>query len=143
VALAAYAAAGVAGANMVTVGITAVRLGIIAFIVPFMFIYEPVLLFEGPYLDILLALVTATVGVIALALGLERWLWGRVNIWISGLLIVAALLLIKPGWITDLIGLGIIVVIWAIRWRYHSAWKEEDARRQKELQVQSTTSSQP
>jgi len=143
VALAAYAAAGVAGANMVAVGITAVRLGIIAFIVPFMFIYEPVLLFEGPYLEILLAFITATVGVIALALGLERWLWGRLNVWISGLFILAALLLIKPGWITDLIGLGIIAVISAIRWKYHSRWKEEDARRQKELQVQSTTSSQP
>jgi TRAP transporter 4TM/12TM fusion protein len=133
VALAAYAAAGVAGANMVAVGITAVRLGIIAFIVPFMFIYEPVLLFEGPYLEVLQALITATVGVIALALGLERWLWGGINVWISGLLILAALLLIKPGWITDLIGLGIIAAILAVRWRYHSLWKKEDARRQKEL----------
>jgi TRAP-type uncharacterized transport system fused permease subunit len=108
-----------------------------------MFIYEPVLLFEGPYLEVLLALVTATVGVIALALGLERWLWGGLNVWISGLFILAALLLIKPGWITDLIGLGIIAVISAIRWRYRSLWKEEDARRQKELQLQATTSSQP
>jgi TRAP transporter 4TM/12TM fusion protein len=128
VALAAYAAAGVAGANMVTVGIAAVRLGIIGFIVPFMFVYNPVLLFSGPYWEILLACIAAAIGVIALGLGFERWLWGNLSILLSAALIAAALLLIKPGWITDLIGLAIFLFIIALRRRHFSSWKREDMK---------------
>lgn len=132
VALAAYAAAGVAGANMVKVGWTAVRLGIIGFIVPFMFVYNPVLLFSGSYLDILLAFITGFIGIIALGLGFERWLWGNLGISVSGILILASLLLIKPGWTTDIIGLLIIALIVLLRKRYYSSWKEEDAKRRHE-----------
>ena len=132
VALAAYAAAGVAGASMVSVGITAVRLGIIGFIVPFMFIYNPVLLFSGPYLEILLAFLTAALGVVALGLGFEIWFWGRIKIWMSALLILSALLLIKPGWITDLIGLSIFMIILVLRRRNYSEWKKEDGKRYSE-----------
>jgi TRAP transporter 4TM/12TM fusion protein len=128
VALAAYAAAGVAGANMVTVGIAAVRLGIIGFIVPFMFVYNPVLLFSGPYSEILLACVAASIGVIALGLGFERWLWGNLSILFSAALIAAALLLIKPGWITDLIGLAIFLFVIALRRRHFSSWKRKDMK---------------
>jgi TRAP-type uncharacterized transport system fused permease subunit len=139
VALAAYAAAGVAGANMVTVGIAAVRLGIIGFIVPFMFVYNPVLLFSGPYLDILMACITASIGVIALGLGFERWLWGNLNIWASAILVGAALLLIKPGWITDLIGLAIFLFIIALRRRNFSSWnRAEDKRHETERKEGST-----
>ncbi len=134
VALAAYAAAGVAGANMVTVGITAVRLGIIGFIVPFMFVYEPVLLFAGSYPEILLALVAGSVGVTALGLGFERWLWGDLSYLISGLLIVGALLLVKPGWITDLIGAGIFLGVIALRIRNYAGWKEEDKKKRAALE---------
>lgn len=130
VALAAYAAAGVAGASMVQVGFAAVRLGIVGFIVPFLFIYNPVLLFSGPYLEILLAFLTGLVGIMALGLGFERWLWGNLSLGISGLLIIAALLLIKPGWKTDLIGLGIILAVVLIRRRYYAGWKKEDIKRQ-------------
>jgi TRAP transporter 4TM/12TM fusion protein len=126
VALAAYAAAGVAGASMVKVGFTACRLGVIGFIVPFMFVYSPTLLFQGPKLDILLAVVASTIGVIALGLGFERWLWGKLNIVLSAALVAAALLLIVPGLITDLIGLGIFLFVIVLRWRNHSAWKQQD-----------------
>jgi len=126
VALAAYAAAGVAGASMVSVGITAVRLGIIGFIVPFMFVYSPSLLFSGSYLEILMACITASVGVIALGLGFERWLWGSLNMGMTVGLVAAALLLIKPGWITDLIGLTIFLFIIALRRQHYSSWKQQE-----------------
>jgi TRAP-type uncharacterized transport system fused permease subunit len=126
VALAAYAAAGVAGASMVSVGITAVRLGIIGFIIPFMFVYSPSLLLSGPNLEILMACTTATIGIIALGLGFERWLWGSLNMGMTGGLVAAALLLIKPGWITDMIGLTIFFIIIALRRQHYSSWKQQD-----------------
>jgi len=127
VALSAYAAAGVAGANMVQVGITAVRLGIIGFIVPFMFVYNPVLLFSGSYQEILFTFITGLIGITALGLGFERWLWGNLSLGVSGLLIIASLLLIKPGWKTDLLGCIIFMAVIAFRRRDYSRWKAMEA----------------
>jgi TRAP-type uncharacterized transport system fused permease subunit len=117
VAVAAYVAAGIARANPLQVGFTAVRLGIAAFIVPYMFIYGPALLLKGDTPSILWAILTALVGVTALASAMERWFMGQRASWPqTGLLFVGALLLIKPGLNTDLIGfilLGIVVTLWA------------------------------
>ncbi|MFZ5652251.1 MAG: TRAP transporter permease, partial [Bacillota bacterium] len=76
VALAAFAGAGIAGANPNQVGWTAVRLGVAAFIVPFMFVYAPELLIQqGTPLQIILAIVTATIGVIGLGAAGARYLF--------------------------------------------------------------------
>jgi TRAP transporter 4TM/12TM fusion protein len=116
VAVAAYVAAGIARANPLQVGFTAVRLGIAAFIVPYMFIYGPALLLKGYTSSILWAILTALVGVTALASAMERWFMGQRASWLqTSLLFVGALLLIKPGLTTDLIGfvsLGIVVALW-------------------------------
>ncbi|MBI4496058.1 MAG: TRAP transporter large permease subunit [Deltaproteobacteria bacterium] len=134
VALAAYAAAGVAGAGMLQVGLAAVRLGIIGFIVPFLFVYNPVLLFSGSSLEILFAFLTGSFGIIALGLGFERWLWGRLHGGFSLALIIASLLLIIPGWKTDLAGLVILLGVVAIRKRHQAGWREEEAQRKKALE---------
>jgi TRAP transporter 4TM/12TM fusion protein len=116
VAVAAYVAAGIARANPLQVGFTAVRLGIAAFIVPYMFIYGPALLLKEYTSSILWAILTALVGVTALASAMERWFMGQRASWLqTSLLFVGALLLIKPGLTTDLIGfvsLGIVVALW-------------------------------
>ncbi len=106
VALAAYAAAGIAHENPWSVGIEAVRLGFTAFIVPYMFVYGPALLWEGGTGEILWAAFTATIGVIALAFSLEGqgWVLGRLGWPTRIIFFVAALLLIKPGLETDLAG---------------------------------------
>ncbi len=101
VALAAYAGAGIAGAGPIRVGFTAVRLGIAAYIIPFMFIYAPAILMIGRVDQILLAIPTALLGSYALARGVQS----RGAHWLErGLMIAAALLLIKPGIYTDLAG---------------------------------------
>ncbi|HXF44758.1 MAG TPA: DUF3394 domain-containing protein, partial [Burkholderiaceae bacterium] len=105
--------AGLAGANMWATGWAAMRAAAPAYIVPFMFVYEPALLTLGAWTDTLHATVTATVGVILLAAGLFGYLLRPATAWQRALLIAAALLLIKPGWITDLIGLllaGVVIV---------------------------------
>lgn len=66
------------------------RLGIVAFVVPFVFVYQPELLLRGNPLDVILAIRTATVGVISLAAGLEGWMLMRAAAWERVLLIAGA-----------------------------------------------------
>ena len=120
VALSVFAAAGIAGANMWNAGLAAVRAAAPAYIVPFMFVYEPALLFivdEGQHwYHALWPIATAMMGVIALAGGLFGWLLGYANMIQRAMLVVGALSLIKPGGMTDLVGFGILgsVVLWQL-----------------------------
>jgi TRAP transporter 4TM/12TM fusion protein len=120
VALSVFAAAGIAGANMWNAGLAAVRAAAPAYIVPFMFVYEPALLFivdEGQHwYHALWPIATAMIGVIALSGGLFGWLFGYANMAQRVLLVGGALSLIKPGGMTDLVGFGILatVVLWQL-----------------------------
>ena len=111
VALAVYAAAGLAKANLWQAGWTAVRVGAAGFIVPFMFVFEPSLLMIGDWKVILHSFTTAAIGTICLAAGLFGYLFREARVWERVFLVGAAVLLIKPGLITDLIGLGLIVAV--------------------------------
>ncbi|MFN4164060.1 MAG: TRAP transporter permease [Ferrovibrio sp.] len=111
VALAVYAAASLAKANIWEAGWAAVRTGAAGFIVPFMFVYEPALLAIGEWPDILHAAASATIGCLALAAGLYGYLIRPALMWERGLLVAAAICLIKPGLATDLIGIGLIVAV--------------------------------
>ena len=102
-----YVAAAIARANWLKTGLIATRLGLAGFIVPYMFVFAPALLWEGPILDIVLATFTACLGVVILSAGTMGFLLRPTNWAERVLLIVAALLLIKPGLYTDLIGLGL------------------------------------
>ena len=105
VALAVFAAAGLAKANMWKAGFTAMRVAAPAYIVPFMFVYEPALLMIGDPVVVLSAVVSATTGAILLAGSLFGYLFGPCKRWHQVLLFFAAMCLIKPGWETDLLGL--------------------------------------
>ena len=109
VALAAYAAGNIADANPNKVGFTAMRLGIIAFIIPFFFVYGPALLMIGTPLEIIEATITSLIGCFFLAVGLEGWLVEKINIPCRILALGAAFCCIAAGLVTDLIGLGLIV----------------------------------
>lgn len=110
VALASYAAAGISGANPMETSVASFKIGIAAFIVPFMFFYNSSILMDGTYLQIGQALVTAVVGVFLLSSGVQGWFLGRAAVWfLRALLIVAALFMISGGLITDLIGIGVAV----------------------------------
>jgi len=116
VALAVFAAAGLAKANMWATGFAAMRAAAPAYIVPFMFVYEPRLLlitkdWATDWLYIAWAAITASVGVVALAGGLFGWLLSYATLWQRTLLVVAALCLITPGLITDSIGFGLLAVV--------------------------------
>ncbi len=111
VAMAVYAAAGISGSNVWQTGLQAVRMGATGFIVPFMFVYGPSLLLMGNWLELITAIISASVGVILLSAGLMGWFMGETKLWQRGLLVFSAILLIKPGLTTDLLGAGIALIL--------------------------------
>ena len=112
VALAAYAGAAIAKGNPMKTGVTATRLAIGAFIIPFVFCASPELLFEGiaHWYEPVLIIITATIGMIGVAAGLSGYLMTRMTIFERILLIAGGLALIIPGTLTDFIGLALIVL---------------------------------
>ena len=124
VALAVFAAASLAKTDLWKSGWEAVRIGAAGFIVPFMFVYEPALLMIGDWQSIASSFITATLGTILLAASLQGYLIRSATMWQRVILFVAALCLIKPGWITDLIGLVLLAVVFA--WQFLVKTKESD-----------------
>lgn len=117
VALAAYAGAALAGASPWRTGFTAVRLGLTAYIVPFIFVFYPSLLLVGPPLWVLATLTSASLGVTALGAGLQGYWFGRLG-WPSRLvLLAAAYLLIQPGLLTDAGGVILMGAVTLRRWK--------------------------
>jgi TRAP-type uncharacterized transport system fused permease subunit len=104
VALAVFAAAGLAKSDLWSTGWAAVRIGAPGFIIPFMFVYEPSLLMIGPWTSVVWSSMTAAVGVVLFAAGLHGYFLDRANLWQCAALVAAGLLLIDPGLVTDLIG---------------------------------------
>ncbi|MEM8540181.1 MAG: TRAP transporter large permease subunit, partial [Pseudomonadota bacterium] len=116
VALASYAAAGISGANPMETSVTSFRIGISAFIVPFMFFYNSALLMEGSTFEIARAFLTSVVGVYLLSAGMQGWFIERPVVWFNRVgLVVAALFLIEGGLTTDLIGAGLTAAVFFIQ----------------------------
>ncbi|MBK1671779.1 C4-dicarboxylate ABC transporter permease [Ectothiorhodospira shaposhnikovii] len=111
VALAAYAGAAIAGSEPMRTSVTAFKVGLAAFIVPFIFFYHPALLMEGEWTEIAQSFVTAMVGVFMLAGAAQGWFFGLAGRIIRVLLFVGALMLISGDLLTDLLGLGLAVVL--------------------------------
>jgi TRAP-type uncharacterized transport system fused permease subunit len=111
VALAAYAGAGIAQANPFRVGFEAMRLAAVAYFVPFLFIYAPVLLFQGSLGEIIWASITAVLGCVSLGGGLQGFLLKPTKLPERALLVFSGILLIKPGWMTDALGLGVLALV--------------------------------
>jgi TRAP transporter 4TM/12TM fusion protein len=113
VALAAYAAAGIAGAPPLRTAVSAMGLAATGFLVPFMFVYGPALLLAAPAYEIFLAVTTASVGVVALAAAIIGHGRRPLGWWERALLAAAAIGLIKPGLLTDLFGLSGALLVFA------------------------------
>ncbi len=110
-ALTAYAGAGIAGSPPFATAFLAMRLAAIAYFIPFLFVYYPVLIWKGDLLHILSAFLTAIIGCLALGSAIQGHMISRLN-WFSRLLLfVAAFTLIKPGIVSDILGGGILIAI--------------------------------
>ncbi len=106
VAVAAYAAAAIAKAKAWNVGWMSTKFAIAAFIVPYMFVYGKELLMIGSPAYIVLAIIPSAFGIAMLAGSVQGWsVWlGNITYVQRAILLLAALLLMKPGWISDIIG---------------------------------------
>ncbi|MCK6453108.1 MAG: TRAP transporter permease [Alphaproteobacteria bacterium] len=126
VALAVYAAASLAKADLWASGWAAMRVGVAGFLVPFAFVYQPAILMIGDWQQTVMATVSATIGVTILAGGLHGYLLRRLALWEQGWLIVAAFLMVDPGVVTDLVGYamaaGGLAYQYATRMRKAPAW---------------------
>jgi len=118
VALAAYAGAAIAQSNPMKTAITATKLAIAAFIVPYVFALNPVMLFidvEGP-MQVIMIIVTSLLGIFGISAALEGYVFCRMNPVQRILSAAAGLLLIDPNTVTDIIGIALIalVIVWQI-----------------------------
>jgi TRAP-type uncharacterized transport system fused permease subunit len=115
VALASYAAASLARAPMWETGWQSVRFALAGFIVPYMFVYGPSLLMQGHWYEVLWSVVTGAVGTLCLGGAVVGYLLKPAT-WVERLLLfAAAVLLIKPGLLTDGAGFGLLAVTVALQ----------------------------
>jgi TRAP-type uncharacterized transport system fused permease subunit len=126
--IATYAAASIARADFWKSGWTGMRLGIVAYIVPFVFVFHPALLFKGTTAEIVTAIVTATVGVIFLAIGVAGYLFKELGYVRRALLMLAGALLIPPAsttfWLLTncagmLLGVALVTGEWSSASKHH------------------------
>lgn len=120
VALASYAAAGISGSNPMETSVASFKIGISAFVVPFMFFYNSAILMDGTWFEVIRAAITATFGVFLLSAGVQGWFMGGRTAWFLRVgLVAAALFMIEGGWITDIIGVGAAVAIFFVQKVFH------------------------
>jgi len=124
VALASYVAAGIAKAPFVKTSIQAFKLGLSAFILPYMFVYNPALILQGGVLEVVRCIFTACIGVYSLSVAIEGFLKKRIGRVEQALFAVAAITLIIPELITDIIGVCLFIVLMAAHWKQAKGMKE-------------------
>ena len=112
-----FAATAIAKSNWLPTGWLSVRMGMGGFMAPFLFAYCPPLLLVGPPLEIIWNTLVSGLGVMAMAGAVMGYFGGRCKWYESLLLAVGALFLLKPGLITDLIGLGTVISIYLFQKR--------------------------
>jgi len=107
VALVVFPACAIAKAKPFTVSLLAFRLGLVGFMMPFMFIYGPQLLWQGELFDIVFATITALIGTFLIGVASERYFGGPIAWPVAIIVFIAGVLIIAPGLKTDIIGVGL------------------------------------
>lgn len=110
VAMAAFIASTISGANPTKTSWQAMKLGIVLFFIPFFFVFEPALVLQGAPLSSLLHIGTAAAGIVFIAAGFEGYLWGigRVGTGIRALFIVAGALITFPDLMITVLGAALV-----------------------------------
>ncbi|MBR2411035.1 MAG: TRAP transporter fused permease subunit [Clostridia bacterium] len=116
VALAAYAGSAIAKSNPLKTGVTATRLAIAAFIIPYMFAYNPKMLFiDAGVFDIISIIITSFIGIYAVSAGMEGHMFLKLPWWQRILTLAGGLMLIVPETITDLVGVALVALVIVIQ----------------------------
>lgn len=109
VALAAYAGSAIAKSDPFKTGVTATRLAITAFIVPYIFAFNPaMLLIDTNAFEVIRIAITSFIGIFGVAAGMEGYMFTNLKVWERAVVIIGGLMLIDPNIITDVAGVAII-----------------------------------
>ena len=112
VALAAYAGSAIAKSNPLKTGVTATRLAIAAFIIPYMFAYNPKMLFiDAGAFDVISIIITSFIGIYAVASGMEGYHSVKLPWWQRFMILAGGMMLIVPETITDIIGIALVAAV--------------------------------
>ena len=115
VALAAYAGSAIAKAPPMKTAFNATRLAIAAFIIPYIFAFNPAMLFINTRpIDVILVVITSTLGMLSISLGMIGYFLKDMNPVFRVLCVAGGLLMIYPGTVTDLIGVAILVTVFLV-----------------------------
>ena len=114
VALGSFTAAGIAGAPPLGTSFTSLQIALPAFLMPYIFVYQPGLLFQGDFLALIVPLFNATIAVIGLSAATVGYFRGRVSLPRRGLFLCGALMAFAPDHLTDLLGASLIALAIAI-----------------------------
>lgn len=114
VALASYAAAGIAKSNPMKTGWQAFKLAIVAFLAPYFFVFSPALIAQTGGFELLTTVPFALIGTYAFICGMRAYFWGRDlnNKGLRAVIMAGGLLMIIPGMATDIIGVGLLVIVY-------------------------------
>ncbi len=116
VALAAYAGSAIAHSDPLKTGVNATRLAITAFIIPYIFALSPEILLVKEAaaavsaLDVIRIAITSVAGMIGISAGLEGYFFGNCKIWERLIFIAGGLCMVIPSLLTDVLGLGLLVI---------------------------------
>lgn len=112
VALASYVAAGISKSKPLNVAVTSCKMSVVLFVLPFMFIYQPVLILqEVQAVTLISALVTSVVGVIAISAGSQRYLLRNASLLECLMLLVGGFCMLYPESISDVVGIVLFVAV--------------------------------
>ena len=126
VALASFAAAAIAGAGLWETGLTAIRIGIAAFLIPYVFVYSPEIMMQGSPLGIVLGTTRAVLGVACLAGAAQGWLLVRAT-WLERLLLLGgAFFFVWPALWADALALVLTAVVVALHLRRRALARAAD-----------------
>ena len=127
VALAAYAGSAIAKSNPMKTGLNATKLAIAAFIVPYIFAYNPSMLFVGnvAWYDVIIISITALLGLFGIAAALNGYLYRKIPVILRVALVAGGLGMMIPGLASDLIGLAIVAAV--VVFQYFSSKKQTAA----------------
>lgn len=116
VALASFAAAGIAESDPMKTSFIAVKLGLVLFLIPFYILINPALLMQGTAFEVITTAISGLIAGGTLALSLTGYVTGKLNIVQRIILFLASFLLLDAGILTDFLGLGIIAVVllWSV-----------------------------
>jgi TRAP transporter 4TM/12TM fusion protein len=127
VALAAFAAAGIAESNPMKTGFTSFRLGFAKYILPFVFVFSPGLLFEGPWWEVLRSAAAATLGIMAITTTTEGFFYRNLRWYTRAFMLIPSALLFAPHFQYNIIGAIICLAVMFTLRRQASAAKVSPA----------------